>query len=57
MLELPSEHDALELPRKLKENKAGGKNGIFSEMLKSYGADMIEYSLDLFNTVWKEEGD
>ena len=55
MLEPSSEHDALEPPRKLKENKAGGKNEIFPEVLKSYGAAMIEYILDLFNTVWKED--
>ena len=40
---------------KLKGNKAGGKTGILPEMLKCCGAVMMEYILDLFGIVWKEE--
>ena len=45
----------LEVLRKLKGNKAGGKNGILPEMVKSCGAEWMGYILDLFCTVWEEE--
>ena len=49
------EDEVMEALGKLKGNKAGGKTGILPEMLKYCGAVMMEYILDLFGTVWKEE--
>ena len=51
----PAEDEVMESLGKLKGNKAGGKTGILLEMLKCCGAVMMEYILDLFETVWKEE--
>ena len=39
----------------LKGNKAGGKNGILLEMVKNLGSNQLDYVLDLFHSVWKEE--
>ena len=51
----PTEDEVLEALGKLKEKKAAGKNGILPEMVKGCGGWMMEYILDLFSTVWKEE--
>ena len=51
----PAEDKVMEALGKLKGNKAGGKTGILPEMLKCCGAVMMEYILDLFETVWKEK--
>ena len=51
----PAEDEVMEALGKLKRNKAGEKTGILLEMLKCCGALMMEYILDLFETVWKEE--
>ena len=51
----PAEDEVMEALGKLKGNKAGGKTGILPEMVKCCGAVMMEYILDLFETVWKEE--
>ena len=51
----PAEDEVMEALGKLKGNKAGGKTDILPEMLKCCGAVMMEYILDLFETVWKEE--
>ena len=39
----------------LKGSKAGGKNGMLPEMLKSCGGLLFVYIMGLFGTVWKEE--
>ena len=49
------EDELVEALDKLKGNKAGGKTGILQEMVKCHGVVMMEYILDLFGTLWKEE--
>ena len=39
---------------KMKGGKAGGKTGILPEMVKSCGGLLLEYMMDLFQTVWME---
>ena len=39
----------------LKGGKAGGKNGILPEMVKTCGAEMMDHILDLFSTEWREQ--
>ena len=51
----PTEDEVLEALGKLKGKKAAGKNGILPEMVKGCGGWMMDYILDLFSTVWKEE--
>ena len=41
--------------RQLKSHKAGGKNGILPEMIKSCGPHIIDSICDLFCAVWREE--
>ena len=40
---------------KLKEGKAGGKNGILPEMVRGCGETMMDYTLDMFCTVWMKQ--
>ena len=49
-----AEDEVMEALGKFKGNKAGGKTGMLPEMLKCCGDVMMEYILDLFETVWKE---
>lgn len=53
--EPPTDEEVLEALGMLKVKKAGGKNGLLQEMVKSCGAALIEYIKDLFGTVWKEK--
>ena len=39
---------------RMKGSKAGGKTGILPEMVKSCGGLLLEYLMDLFQTVWME---
>ena len=54
MSEPPTEEEIMEAIDHVKRNKAGGSNGILPEMLKTCGANIIEYIKDLFETVWHE---
>ena len=38
----------------MREQTAGGQNGILPEMVK-YCGGLIDYILDLFSTVWREQ--
>ena len=40
---------------KLKGRKAGGKSGIFPEMVRGCGGELMDYILDMFHTVWMEQ--
>ena len=40
---------------RLKLQKAGGKNGVLQEMIKSCGSHIMDNICDLFHTVWMEE--
>lgn len=51
----PTEEEVVEAMGKLKERKAGGKNGILPEMVRGCGRTMIDYSLDVLRTVWMEQ--
>ena len=55
MCEPPNEEEILIALKGLKGNKAGGKNGILPEMVKNLGSNQLDYILDLFHSVWKEE--
>ena len=55
MSEPPTEEEICEAMSSLKENKAGGKSGILPEMVKSCMGGMMDYIVDLFTTVWREE--
>ena len=50
----PSEDEVLAVMSTLKSGKAGGKNGVFPEMLKCCGANLLDYLIELFNQVWKD---
>ena len=41
----------IEVIVKLKEGKSGGRNGILPEMVNSCWGQLIDYMLDLFQTV------
>ena len=51
----PTEEEIWAAMRQLKSHKAGGKNGILPEMIKSCGPHIIDNIRDLFCTVWREE--
>ena len=51
MSEPPTEKEIMEAIDHVKRNKAGGSSGI---LLKTCGANIIEYIKDLFETVWHE---
>ena len=51
----PTEEEVMEAIGKLKGGKAGGRNGILPEMVKSCGGQLMDYMLDLFQTVWSEQ--
>ena len=51
----PTAEEVVEAMGKLKEGKAGGKNGILPEMVRGCGEMMMDYTLDMFRTVWMEE--
>ena len=55
MSEPPNEEEVRDALKGLKSNKAGGKDGIIPEMVKHLGSNHLDYVLDLFRTVWKEE--
>ena len=52
---MPSEDEVIEAMGQLKGNKAGGKNGLLPESVKSYGANILENLCNLYGTVWNEE--
>ena len=51
----PTAEEVVEAMGKLKEGKAGGKNGILPEMVRGCGEAMMDYTLDMFRTVWMEQ--
>ncbi len=55
MIEPPTEDEICEALSSLKVNKAGGKNGILPEMVKSCVGELMDYIVDHFRTVWREE--
>ena len=55
MNEPPTAVEISEALDSLKGHKAGGKNGILPELVKSSGGDIMDYILDLFNTVWNDQ--
>ena len=50
----PTEEKVVTALYKMKGGKAGGKTGILPEMVKSCGGLLLEYLMDLFQTVWME---
>ena len=50
----PTEEEILEGMSRLKGNRAGEKNNILPEMLKSCGPHILDKLCDLFATVWRE---
>ena len=50
----PTEEEVVSALYRMKGSKAGGKTGILPEMVKSCGGLLLEYLMDLFQTVWKE---
>ena len=50
----PTEEEVVTALYKMKVGKAGGKTGILPEMVKSCGGLLLEYLMDLFQTVWME---
>ena len=53
--EPPTEDEIDVAMMRLKMQKAGGKNGILPEMIKSCGSHIMDNICDLFHTVWMEE--
>ena len=51
----PSEEEVLGALNAVRGNKAGGKNGILPELVKCCGANLLEYFLELFHQVWRDE--
>ena len=55
LADLPTDKKVVEAMGKRKERKAGVKNGILLEMVRGCGGTMIDYTLDMFRTVWMEQ--
>ena len=55
LVDPPTAEEVAEAMGKLKEGKAGGKNGILPEMVRGCGETMMDYTLDMFRTVWMEQ--
>ena len=51
----PTAEEVVETMEKPKEGKAGSKNGILPEMVRGCGETMMDYTLDMFRTVWMEQ--
>ena len=51
----PSEEEVLGAVSAIRGNKAGGKNGILPELVKCCGANLLEYFLELFHQVRRDE--
>ena len=51
----PTDKEVVEAMGKLKERKAGIRNGILPEMVRGCGGTMMDYNLDMFRTVWMEQ--
>ena len=55
LVDPPTAEEVAEAMGKLKEGKAGGKNGILPEMVRGCGETIMDYTLDMFHTVWMEQ--
>ena len=55
MAEPPTEEEIDQAIGSLKRHKAGGKNGILPEIVKSCGPSVMDNILDLFHTIWRAE--
>ena len=51
----PSEEEVLGALNAVRGNKARGKNGILPELVKCCGANLLEYFLEYFHQVWRDE--
>ena len=51
----PTEEEVFEAIGKLKGGKVGGINGILPEMVKSCGGEIMDYIVELFHTIWREQ--
>ena len=47
----PTKEEEIEAIGKLKGGKAGGRNGILPEMVKSCGGETMDYIVELFDTM------
>ena len=54
MSEPSTEDEVLDVMGTIREQAAGGQNGILPEMVK-YCGGLLEYTVDLFSTVWREQ--
>ena len=52
--ELPTEEEVITALSKLKGGKSGGQSGILPEMLKCCSGELMDYRMDLIQSVWKE---
>ena len=54
MSEPSTEDEVLDVMGTIREQAAGGQNGILPEMVK-YCGGLLEYIVDLFSTVWRKQ--